>query len=276
MKISVLGPLEVIHDDVPVTIRRARCRAVLAFLVSRHPERVRVEMLADALWPDADDGEKATNSARVHVHHLRRALPGHEAVLPAGDGGYGLRISHAELDVVRFAEAAAQGRELSTAGQPAEALAQYERALGEWRGDAYTDFAGIHAFDAVRARLADERFDVVHGYCRALLDHDGADEVVRLLPEIVAEHPGREDLGACLMVGYFRTGRQSDALGLFGRIKDDLAERGLQPGDGLTKIAEAIVVEPETLARGRPAILPRRATRPRARGAVVGREDERQ
>ncbi len=108
MEISVLGPLAVVEDGVPVTIRRARCRALLAFLVSRHPERVAAEVLAEALWPDAPDGDRALNSARVHVHHLRRSLPGHDAVLPSGDRGYGLAIPPDALDVARFADHAAR------------------------------------------------------------------------------------------------------------------------------------------------------------------------
>src|SRR5205085_10859411 len=122
VEISGAGPLVVGEDGDPVTIRRARCRAVLAFPVSRHPERVPAEVLADALWPDADDGEKAVNSARVHVHHLRRALPGHDEALPPGDGGYGLTIPPHALDVARFADHAARARELTGAGEPGEAL----------------------------------------------------------------------------------------------------------------------------------------------------------
>ena len=110
MEISVLGPLAVVEDGVPVTIRRARCCALLAFLVSRHPERVAAEVLAEALWPDAPDGDRALNSARVHVHHLRRSLPGHDAVLPSGDRGYGLSIPPKALDVARFADHAARAR----------------------------------------------------------------------------------------------------------------------------------------------------------------------
>ena len=275
VEISVLGPLRVAADGDAVTIGRARCRAVLAFLVSRHPERVPAEVLAEALWPGARDGDKALNSARVHVHHLRRCLPGHDDALPAGDGGYRLSIPSDALDVARFADRAARARELTSAGEPAEALGPFERALAEWRGEAYADFTGLDVFGPVRTKLAEERFEVMHGYARGLLHAGAEDEVVRILAPIVADRPEREDLAACLMLGYFRVDRQTDALDLFGRVKETLAESGLRPGPALTNLAEAIVVEPESLSRDRPTTVTTRSSRPRRRDAIVGREHER-
>ena len=208
------------------------------------------------------------------MHHLRQALPAREEVLPPGDAGYRLLIPRDALDVARFADAAVQARELAAAGRPREALERFEQALGVWRGEAYADFHGMHAFESERVKLAEERLDVVLGYCRLLLDHGGEDEVVRMLPEFVAAHHEREDLVACLMLGYFRCGRQRDALDLFGRVRADLVESGLQPGEALVKLAETIVVEPESLSQHR-TVLPVRGTRIGRRDTVVGREEER-
>src|SRR5689334_9932398 len=216
------------------------------------------------------------NSARVHVHHLRQCLPGKADVLPAGDGGYGLLVPRDALDVARFADAATQARELVGAGQPGEALDCFERALAEWRGEAYADFPGIHAFVPERTKLTEERLDVMHGYARGLLHEHGEDEVVRLLAPAVAQHPEREDLAACLMLGYFRTDRQTDALDVFGRVKEMLAETGLRPGEGLSRLAEAIIVEPETLSGSRPTTVSMATPNRRRRDAIVGRERERQ
>jgi DNA-binding SARP family transcriptional activator len=258
----------------PVTIRRARCRAVLAYLVSRHPDPVVAETLADALWHDATDDARALNSARVHVHHLRQALPGRGRVLPNGDPGYRLLIPRDALDVARFADAAARARDLDGAGQPREALDHFQRALAEWRGEAYADFGGLHPFEAERVKLTEERVDVALGYARLLLDHDGADEAVRILLPFLDTQQAREDVVACLMLAYFRCDRQRDALDLFGRVRADLAETGLQPGPALVHLAEAIVVEPEALAAHR-TVIPVRGTRSARRDTVVGREDER-
>ena len=131
-------------------------------------------------------------------------------------------------------------------------------------------------FGPVRTKLAEERFDVMHGYARGLLHEGAEDEVVRVLAPVVAELPQREDLAACLMLGYFRVDRQTDALDLFGRVKETLAESGLRPGEALANLAEAIVVEPETLSRDRPAIVAMGGSHRRRRDTIVGREHERQ
>ncbi len=274
MEIRVLGRFELLRDGVPIAVTRPRCRALLAYLVSRYPDPVSLGTAGDDLWPGKDPGD-ALNSLRVHATHLRNALAPDDA-LPRRTGHYVLDVERGCIDVTRFTDAAAQGRELAAAGEPAEAITYFERALDEWHGEPYADFTDIDAFRQVRTALEQARLDLMEGYATALLDHDCPDEVTRLLPTVVDANPMREGLAACLMLGLFRTGRQQDALGVFGRVKDALAEElGLPPGDRLAALAESIVVAPETLVSRRPSAPPLRVTRQRARDAFVGRIAER-
>ncbi|MGZ4714315.1 MAG: BTAD domain-containing putative transcriptional regulator [Acidimicrobiia bacterium] len=270
----MLGRFELLRDGASIPLTRPKCRMLLAYLVSRFPEGVSLGTVSDALWPEADPA-KAMNSLRVHATHLRAALEPDDA-LPRRTGRYVLDVDRAGIDVIRFTDAAATGRELAAAGEPAEAITWFERALAEWRGEPYADFVDVDAFREARGALEDARLDLLEGYATALLDHDCPDEVTRLLPATVDTHPMREGLAACLMLGLFRTGRQQDALGVFGRVKDALGEElGIPPGNTLAALAEAIVVAPETLMPRRPSVPARRVTRQRARHAFVGRTAER-
>src|SRR5258708_5627582 len=77
----------------------------------------------------------AGSSLQVHVHTLRRSIPGRLRTFP---GAYALDAAPDEVDARRFAALAARGGALM-AEDPRRAAAMLDEALALWRGDAFGD-----------------------------------------------------------------------------------------------------------------------------------------
>jgi|GEM_PF-2414223 Predicted ATPase len=275
LEFKVFGELQVTHDGAAIAVARRKCQALLALLISQHPHGVSADGVADALWPYADP-EKAANSVRVHVTFLRRSLVAAPGVIPRTTGRYSLAVDRSEIDVLRFEDLGREARNVAAAGDPRQACALYERAIAEKRGVPYAEFRDIDALRDEFTRLDELCLDVLDGYATALLDDDRADEACRILEPAVDANLIRETLAARLMLALYRTGRQQDALAIFGRVRAALTEGlGLLPSNQLQGLAEAIVLQRDELDLGRAGARTSRATLPpRQRAQFVGRAAE--
>ncbi|MFI6500778.1 BTAD domain-containing putative transcriptional regulator [Nonomuraea typhae] len=257
MRISILGPLEVEYDGVPVPVGGARVRALLALLALEAGQVVTAERLIDALWPEQPPAN-AANALQTLVKRLRTALRPHLDV--AGrSGGYLLPLPRLSVDVHAFTAAVRDGN-------PAEALAM-------WRGPALADLLTVPHLAAVATGLEEERLLAVEAHAEAVLDR-GAGDLAALAAALSAEaaaHPLRERLAALAMRSLAAAGRQADALTLFERVRAALAgELGVDPGPGL-RAAHLTVLKGETPVR--PAVRARGNVRPPLTG-FVGRDAE--
>ena len=97
--------------------------------------------------------------------------------------------------------------------------------------------------------------------------------VVPELERRVGEHPLRERLWELLMLSYYRSGQQAQALAAYDRVREVLAdELGVDPGHGLRELHARILAQDPTLQLAR-----RRATLPpelRDETPLVGRDGE--
>jgi len=235
VQIAMLGPLEVRTDSGGVAdVPGARLRAVLIALALRPNQVVPKASLVDWVWgenPPAD----AANALQRLVSRLRKALPG-----TAVDGltdGYRLTIDPDAVDAVRFERLVSASQ---AAGQDISERARLLReAFALWRGDAMQD-VGLQesgAFDAVVVRLeglrltaGEERFD-------AEIALGGGAELVTELTDLVAAHPTRERLVAALMRALNAAGRDNEALQLYQRTRETLAdELGADPSPELSAL----------------------------------------
>ena len=134
--ISVLGPLSL---DERRSVGR-RDRIVLSALVLQHGHPVSADLLTDVLWPD---GPPASASKIVQgcIVRLRSEL-GPESIRTT-DHGYLLGETGKDLDVVKFEEGVARGRELIALGQYDRAAYTFAEALQLWRGRPYPDLESL-------------------------------------------------------------------------------------------------------------------------------------
>jgi predicted ATPase/DNA-binding SARP family transcriptional activator len=233
VQIAMLGPLEVRTENGGVAdVPGARLRAVLIALALRPNQVVPKTSLVDWVWgenPPAD----AANALQRLVSRLRKALP--DTAVDGLTDGYRLTVDPDAVDAVRFERLVSASQ---AAGQDVPERARLLReASALWRGDAMQD-VGLQesgAFDAVVVRLeglrlaaAEERFDAEIALGRAA-------ELVTELTDLVAAHPTRERLVAALMRALNAAGRDNEALQLYQRTRETLAdELGADPSPELS------------------------------------------
>jgi DNA-binding SARP family transcriptional activator len=109
MQVRLFGELEAEHAGVPVPVRGAKQRALLAL---RPGQPVSVGKLIDVLWGDGLAAHPA-NALQAQIGQLRRTL-GATAIITT-EAGYALDVGPEDVDMVRFERLVAQGRRLAEA-----------------------------------------------------------------------------------------------------------------------------------------------------------------
>ena len=248
MEFRILGPLEVVEDGRPVSIRRGKEQALLAYLLLHANEVVPSGRLIDALW-DERPPPTASKILQNAVSHLRKQLG--DGRLLTRDPGYLLRVEEGELDLQRFERLARDGRR--------------EEALTLWRGPALLSLGDERFADDARRRLEEQRLAVVEDRIEDDLVAGRHAELLGELEQLLEENPLRERLQGQLMRALYGTGRQGDALDVYRRARRTLSEElGLEPGPQLQELERKILNQDPELA---PATRPPR-TRVRSRPAV--------
>src|SRR5579863_5575587 len=246
MRVGLFGELEAGQAGVPVPVRGAKQRALLALLALRPGQPVSADRLIDVLWGDGQAAHPA-NALHAQIVQLRRTF-GPAAVITT-EAGYALDVGADDVDVVRFEQLVARGRQLAAAGQAADASAVLGEALGLWRGEPLADFTYSGFFDAERARLGE--LTVVAAETRA-----GADlglgrhgELTAGLEALCREHPLRERLWELFILALYRAGRQAEALHAYTEVRDRLAgELGIDPGPALRELQARILAQHPSLS----------------------------
>src|ERR1700722_6350804 len=110
MEVRLFGELEAVAAGVPVPVRGAKQRALLALLALQRGQPVSADRLIDVLWGDGQASHPA-NALQAQIRQLRRPL-GPAAILTTG-AGYALDVGPDEVDVVRFEQLVTEGRRLA-------------------------------------------------------------------------------------------------------------------------------------------------------------------
>ena len=158
MRIGLLGELEVRDDDnEAVVVAGAKLRALLAVLALSAGRVVSADLLVDALW-GSHPPAGVRNSLQGLVSKLRRAL-GSTELITMRAGGYALELSAESIDVYRYEQLAAEGREVAV-NDPARGVTLLAQADSLWRGEALADFVFADFALPVISRLAELRLAV--------------------------------------------------------------------------------------------------------------------
>jgi DNA-binding SARP family transcriptional activator/tetratricopeptide (TPR) repeat protein len=245
MEVRLLGSLELTEDGLPVAVGGVRQRAVLALLVLHANQVVPAERLLVELWGE-DAPPTAVNALQAAVSRLRRALP--EGRLITRPVGYLFHAAPHEVDVERFEQLLASGREALGSGTAADAAGMLRRALRLWRGPAMADFRFEPFAQAEIARLEELHLDCIEERIEADLALGAAGELVGELQRLTAEQPLRERLRGQLMLALYRSDRQADALAVYRDLHNLFAEElGLEPAPALRELEAAILRQDPSL-----------------------------
>jgi DNA-binding SARP family transcriptional activator len=245
----LLGPVEAVLDEEPVSLPAAKPRALLALLLLNRNRVVPVPQLIDDLWSE-EPPDTATKALQVYVSQLRKAI-GPDRVLTKPPG-YALRVDEGELDLDEFERLVAEGRERLAAGDAERAAEQLREALELWRGPALAEFRSEPFARDAGARLEESQLAAVEDRIDAELALGRHDRLIGELEELVRRHPFRERLRGQLMLALYRSGRQADALDVYRRTRETLVEElGIEPGPALHELEQAILRQDPDLQAGR-------------------------
>jgi WD40 repeat protein/DNA-binding SARP family transcriptional activator len=242
----LLGPLEVVGDGgVALSIGTGRQRALLALLLLRANELVATDRLVEELW-----GESPPPTAQRMLHNqvsaLRRAL-GHNGRLETHGSAYRLSVQPGELDVDRFEDLFARGRD-QIESDPQSAAERLRQALELWRGPPLSGLSYEPFAQTEIARLEERRWAAFEARARVELALGRHADLVSELEAAVAEQPLREHLHGQLMLALYRCGRQAEALEAYRRARRTLVEEvGVEPGAELRELQDAILAQDPAL-----------------------------
>ena len=239
VEFGVLGPVTVCRDGCAVALSGGRLRQLLAVLLCRANQPVRVDALIDALWTGQAPAT-ACKSLQVYVHRLRRRLD--DGRVRYGTAGYSIVVDSGELDAWRFADLAAQARAARRAGRLDEAGQLLAQALAQWRAAAYADVPAVPIIAEETRRLAELRLVTLEERIAVDLDLGHHCELVPELSGLARAHPYREALQAQLMLALYRSGRRAEALEIFRNTRALLVdELGIEPTAALQRLHQQIL-----------------------------------
>ncbi|MFF4139487.1 BTAD domain-containing putative transcriptional regulator [Streptomyces mirabilis] len=221
---------------------------VLAALLLRRPHPVPAKDLIDAVWGSAPP-RSAVNQLHIYVHRLRRATEHggrDEPLIESVGSQYRLAATGPVLDLEDFHRLTAEAARIQRA-QPGRAGELLSEALALWQGDPLGDLPGEWA-RGQRERLRRIRLDALERSFRIRLGTAPDYGLTQDLVDAVAENPFDERFREILMLRLYRSGRQSEALEVYGQTRTLLAaELGIDPGPGLRALHERILRADEGL-----------------------------
>src|ERR1700722_625344 len=216
----MLGPFEVRADDGGVAeVQGARLRGLRAAPALEPGRVVPKATLIDWIWGEHPPSDAVSALQRL-ASRLRKALP--EGLVEGQVHGYRLTIEPDAVDAVRFERLIGQAH-ADDGPQRARLLRE---ALALWRGAAMAD-VGLQesaAFDAAVTRLEGLRMTAMEDRFDAEISLGHGGELVTELTDLVAAHPVRERLVAALMRALVAAGRDTEALLVFQRTRETLAD----------------------------------------------------
>ena len=252
IEIQVLGTLRAARDGAAVDLGGPRQRRLLAALVVASGRRVSVDTLVEAVFGVAASPQ-APDTLRSYVTRLRRALSepdthSHGDVVVRDGAGYRLVLEQLTVDAMTFTDGVARARQRLQTGDAEGAVADVQRALDAWKGDAYGDLAD-EAWVAPEAQRLDEaRRSAGELLADALVAAGRTDEAIGVLRDLLTADSYREGSVSRLMVALYRAGRPAEALATY-RAFDQLVgdDLGIDPGAALQQLHEQVLARDPAL-----------------------------
>ncbi len=255
MQVRLLGPLQVVEEDIPIQLPGEKLRTIMAALALTPGTPVPALDLLDELWGDQLP-KTADNSLQSHVARLRRVLteqtgkPKARHVLRTTRSGYVLDVDPADVDALRFSTSVeAAGRRLDADGELA--IRMLTEAFSEWRGPALIDTGTGMICRIAYVRLEETRLIGRELFVEAHLRLGRHWQVIPELEQLLTQYPLHERFCEQLMTALYRSGRQADALSVYRRVQHNLdAELGIEPGPALQRRFRQILQQEGALLRG--------------------------
>ncbi|MFI9491995.1 BTAD domain-containing putative transcriptional regulator [Streptomyces halstedii] len=240
MRFQLLGPLSITDGRDVVVLPPSKPTALLAALLIRPGSVVSTDHLRGVVW-----GEEQPTTAKAALQscvlRLRRIFAKYgieDQAVVAVAGGYRVQADTETLDLLHFRQLVDRA---GTSGEEAE-LYTLRAALALWQGPLLANVPSDLLHRDEVPRLAEERLRVLERVCDIELEHGRSRETLVDLWEVTRVYPAHERFAEQLMLALYRTGRQTEALAEYRRIKEHLREElGVDPRAELQRLELAIL-----------------------------------
>ncbi|TJZ52114.1 AfsR/SARP family transcriptional regulator [Streptomyces piniterrae] len=263
MDIEVLGTLAVKENGVSITPTAPKSRQVLALLALHADQVVPVSALMEELWADRPP-RSARTTLQTYVLQLRELItaalpepaPGEEPVsakdiLMTCPGGYRLNTRGGTSDVREFERLAGLGYRAMDAGDHPGAARLLREALALWSRAPFADVQAGAQLEMEAKRLEESRLCALDQRIEADLRLGRHRELLAELTVLVNRYRTHESLCGQFMLALQRSGRRSEALDAFRKLRDTLVrELGLEPSAALRQLQRAILLAGSEKASG--------------------------
>lgn len=236
--IRVLGPIDVMTPSGSCAVGGRQVRALIGTLVIGVGHAVPIDHLGEVLWGD-DAPASADNTLQSYVSHLRGILGG-DAIVRI-DHAYQLNASTDHIDALRFETLLRSA--FAARGDHEECRRCAGEALRLWRGRPFGDLADDEPFKLETYRLEELRLTAMEYSLESDLALGRHELVVGELENAVQEHPYHERLWCLLIDALAGSGRRVEALRVAARVRDVLAEVGLEAGEEIAALEQRILGE---------------------------------
>ncbi|MEW9513003.1 BTAD domain-containing putative transcriptional regulator [Streptomyces bacillaris] len=242
MRFQLLGPLALADGPDVVVLQPSKPVILLAALLLNANSTVSAEYLQRAVWGE-DQPATAKAALQTCVLRLRRLFTKHGVTgtsIEAVPGGYRITAGPPTLDLLGFRD---QVRRATALAQDPEAeLYTLKDALSLWQGSLLANVRSDVLHRDEVPRLSEERLRAVERVCDLLLGLGRCGEALVDLWTATRVYPGHERFHEQLIEALYRTGRQSQALAEYRRVKGFLLdELGVDPSPSLRQLELSIL-----------------------------------
>lgn len=256
---EILGGVQVRASDGVHEAGGQAQRVLLQTLLVSEERTVSRGALIDELWGE-DEPAGVVNALQAHISRLRKWLRKLESQrtgtrLVSTPQGYRLLLDDARLDATEFCTMVARAGEIGDR-DPQRASVLLRSALALWQGPVFGGDHGGLLSGCMSTRYNELRLQALACLFDAELAQDRHALLLSELYEAHSENPLRERFCAQLMIALYRSGRQAEALAVYRRMRDRLAdELGIDPTPDLRKLEECILTQAPELVTG-PSLVP--------------------
>jgi len=250
IEINVLGPLEVSIGGVSVVPTASKPSQLLAILALNAGRVVTVNSLTDELWA-SHPPRSVVSTLHTYILKLRRNLAralADQGELTAKDilitrrAGYLLDVEPTAVDAIRYEQLSSAGRKAVNESDPERASRTLAEALRLWRGPALADLPIGPQLEIEAMRLDENRLGDLHLRIEADLGLGRHHQLLGELATLCMRHPMLENFCAQHMIALYRSGRQSQALTAYRRLRTEMVEQlGVEPSPRVRQLHHAIL-----------------------------------
>ncbi len=242
LSFSVLGPIEIATHDRKVMLQGTIQQTLLAMFLANGEKLITVDAMIEELWGSTPPAT-VENALQANVSRLRRSLARLEprrktSRLVTRASGYEFSLQRAELDATTLVETV----ESIHARASRRAGMDLREVLTLWRGPVFGGLAGGPICQAAIAKYQECRTNALVMLYEFELAAGHHARITPELTELVAENPLHECFASLLMLGLYRSGRQTDSLAVARRLRARLMdELGIELSPVLRELEHAIL-----------------------------------